>query len=140
MGFFAATRGPRVIAVGAGQRHGLTGHARRKGSRIMICTDERMAADTVTRDLVDGLTAGGMEIKVFDQSLPEVPASAIEQAVAAGRAFGPDVVLGLGGGSCMDMAKMAALFLAHGGRPQDYYGEFKDKFGISWMIVCSSTE
>lgn len=22
----------------------------------------------------------------------------------------------------------------------DYYGEFKDKFGISWMIVCSSTE
>lgn len=22
----------------------------------------------------------------------------------------------------------------------DYYGEFTDKFGISWMIVCSSTE
>lgn len=22
----------------------------------------------------------------------------------------------------------------------DYYGEFKDKFGISWMIVCSSKE
>ena len=22
----------------------------------------------------------------------------------------------------------------------DYYGEFKDKFGISWMLVCSSKE
>jgi PhnB protein len=22
----------------------------------------------------------------------------------------------------------------------DYYGEFKDKFGISWMIVCASKE
>ena len=138
MGFFAATRGPRVIAVGAGQRHGLAGHARRKGSRILICTDERMAADAVTRDLVDGLAAGGMQVKVFDQSLPEVPASAIEQAVAAGRAFGPDVILGLGGGSCMDMAKMAALFLAHGGRPQDYYGEFKVP-GPVLPVICMPT-
>jgi PhnB protein len=22
----------------------------------------------------------------------------------------------------------------------DYYGEFKDKFGISWMLVCSNKE
>ncbi len=35
------------------------------------------------------------------------------------------MVIGLGGGSCLDMAKCTALLLSHGGRLQDYYGEFK---------------
>ena len=138
MGFFAATRGPRSITVGAGQRHGLANHAARKGSRILICTDERMAADPVTRDMIDRLSAAGVQSKVFDQSLPEVPIDAINQAVEMGRAFGPDVILGLGGGSCMDMAKMAALFLAHGGKPQDYYGEFKVP-GPVVPLICMPT-
>jgi alcohol dehydrogenase len=138
MGFFAATRGPRSITVGAGQRHGLANHVRRKGSRVLICTDERMAADAVTREMIDRLSAAGVQAKVFDQSLPEVPIEAIDQAVAMGRAFGPDVVLGLGGGSCMDMAKMTALLLAHGGRPSAYYGEFKVP-GPVMPIICMPT-
>jgi alcohol dehydrogenase class IV len=35
------------------------------------------------------------------------------------------MVIGIGGGSCLDMAKCAALLLSHGGSLQDYYGEFK---------------
>ena len=138
MSFFAATRGPRTITVGVGQRHGLANHVSRKGSRLLICTDERMAADPVTRDMIDRLSAAGIESKVFDQSLPEVPIDAINQAVEMGRAFGPDAILGLGGGSCMDMAKMAALFLAHGGKPQDYYGEFKVP-GPVMPLICMPT-
>jgi len=34
-----------------------------------------------------------------------------------------DVVVGFGGGSCLDLAKVLALLLAHGGRLGDYYGE-----------------
>jgi alcohol dehydrogenase class IV len=34
-------------------------------------------------------------------------------------------VIGVGGGSCLDMAKCASLLLSQGGRLQDYYGEFK---------------
>lgn len=35
------------------------------------------------------------------------------------------MVIGIGGGSCLDMAKCAALLISHGGLLQDYYGEFK---------------
>jgi alcohol dehydrogenase len=41
------------------------------------------------------------------------------------RGFAPDLVIGIGGGSCLDMAKCASLLLSHGGELRDYYGEFK---------------
>ena len=77
------------------------------------------------RAMVDGLKAAGIAAEVFDQTLPEVPLDCIAQCVEFGRAFGPDLVIGLGGGSCLDMAKVTALLLAHGGSVRDYYGEFK---------------
>ena len=39
----------------------------------------------------------------------------IEAAAAAARAFEPDVIIGLGGGSNMDLAKCVAVLLTHGG-------------------------
>ena len=35
----------------------------------------------------------------------------------------PDAILGLGGGSNMDLAKITATVLAHGGKPRDYFGD-----------------
>ena len=52
------------------------------------------------------------------------PCTAEECAeLAAG--LDPDVVIGMGGGSCLDLAKAVAVLLAHGGQPPDYYGEFR---------------
>src|SRR3569623_506512 len=39
------------------------------------------------------------------------------------RDFRPDGVLGLGGGSNMDLAKITALVLTHGGTPGMYFGD-----------------
>ena len=39
--------------------------------------------------------------------------------------FKPDALLGLGGGSNMDLAKITAVVLAHGGSPRDYVGDDK---------------
>ena len=45
------------------------------------------------------------------------------RVVAAAKAFKPDLLLGLGGGSNMDVAKAAAAVLAHGGKAADYAGD-----------------
>ena len=51
----------------------------------------------------------------------------------------PDMVIGIGGGSCLDPAKCAALLLSHGGKLQDYYGEFKVPGPILPVIAAPTT-
>jgi alcohol dehydrogenase class IV len=51
----------------------------------------------------------------------------------------PDAVLGLGGGSNMDLAKVAATALAHGGGPRDYVGEDKVPGPIRPLVCVPTT-
>src|SRR5579864_5094129 len=60
------------------------------------------------------------------------------EALAAAREFGPDAVLGVGGGSNMDLAKITATALAHGGGPRDYLGD--DRLpGPVLPLICVPT-
>ncbi|MBX9457892.1 MAG: iron-containing alcohol dehydrogenase [Rhizobium sp.] len=125
MNHFAALRLPREILFGKGQRHALPAIAARHGKRVMICTDERFASTGMFTEIRESLEAAGLAVHVHDQVQPDVPRDTVADCVEAAKAFAPDLVIGLGGGSCLDMAKCAALLLSHGGRLQDYYGEFK---------------
>src|SRR4029077_2663750 len=62
---------------------------------------------------------------------PEPSMRAAEACVALARSFRPDALVGLGGGSNMDLAKITATILAHGGGPRDYVGDDK----ISWPLL-----
>ena len=57
------------------------------------------------------LEAAGCSVAVFDQVVADPPAEVVEQAVREGRAFAADGVLGLGGGSSLDAAKLVALLV-----------------------------
>lgn len=122
---FAAVRSPRHIVFGRGQRHALADYALQHGSRALLCTDERMGSDRQFAELVDALKFRGMQVHIYDRTEPELPVGSIHDCVAAVRSFSPDVVIGIGGGSCLDLAKAVALLLTHGGNLQDYYGEFR---------------
>jgi len=65
--------------------------------------------------LMDGLAVQGAEItRLACCGEPDLPA--LEAAIAATRAFAPQVVVGIGGGAVLDMAKaLAALIPAPGG-------------------------
>jgi alcohol dehydrogenase len=139
MTLFATMRSPRNIVFGWGQRRALPGYARALGTRALIVTDERMGGSEEIRVIVDGLEDAGIQARVFDRTLPEVPLDCIAQCVEFGRAFGPDLVIGLGGGSCLDMAKVTALLLAHGGSVRDYYGEFKVPGPVLPLIALPTT-
>ncbi|OLP57881.1 alcohol dehydrogenase [Xaviernesmea oryzae] len=122
---FAAIRLPHEILFGKGHRHALPKVAARLGSRALVCTDQRFAQTPVFAQMIAALRAASVDILVHDGVLPDVPRDSVAACVEDARGFKPDMVIGLGGGSCLDMAKCAALLLTHGGRLQDYYGEFK---------------
>jgi alcohol dehydrogenase class IV len=125
MSLFAAIRLPKEILFGKGQSRMVGVVAAKHGSRALICTDARFAATPAFSNILDGIRSAGMTLQVYDQVEPDVPYDSVPLCVEKARAFGPDVVIGVGGGSCLDMAKCAALLLAHGGVLRDYYGEFR---------------
>jgi alcohol dehydrogenase len=93
------------------------------GRRCLVVTDETLASVGVVERVVEPLRAAGVDAEIFDGGKPEPPVSIAEDCVAVGRASKPDVVLGLGGGSNMDLAKITATVLAHGGNCRDYAGD-----------------
>lgn len=125
MTHFAALRLPGEILFGKGQRHALPAIAARHGSRALVCTDERFSATPAFAEIRTALEAEGLTLLVHDRVQPDVPRDTVTVCVEEARGFAPNMVIGLGGGSCLDMAKCAALLLSHGGRLGDYYGEFK---------------
>src|SRR5947207_6014391 len=55
------------------------------------------------------------------------------------KAVQPDVLVGLGGGSNMDLAKLAATLLKHGGGPRDYVGDDKIPGPIAPLVCVPTT-
>ena len=139
MTLFAALRLPREILFGKGQRHALSTVAAKHGRRALLCTDERFAGTAVFSEIVAGLKASSVEIFVHDRVQPDVPVDTVGVCVEEARSFMPDMVIGIGGGSCLDLAKCAALLLSHGGKLQDYYGEFKVPGPILPVIAAPTT-
>ncbi|QJP12324.1 iron-containing alcohol dehydrogenase [Starkeya sp. ORNL1] len=136
---FSAIRLPAEILFGKGQRLALPAVAKRLGQRALICTDERLAASADFAQLLDGLHAAGLAVLVHDRVLPDVPRDSAAECAEAARPFAPDVVIGIGGGSCLDMAKCAALLLTHGGRLPNYYGEYKVPGPVLPIIAVPTT-
>ncbi len=139
MSLYGALRIPREIVFGKGQRSALASIAARTGKRALVCTDERFSATPVFAEMMDGLRAASVQIIVHDQVWPDVPRDSVGECVEQVRGFAPDMVIGIGGGSCLDFAKCAALLLTHGGKLQDYYGEFKVPGPVLPLIAVPTT-
>jgi alcohol dehydrogenase len=122
-GAIGVLRLPRTVLFGPGQRHAVADAVAGLGRTALVCTDPRLAASPVLAELVAELESAGVRVEVFGETEPELPVDGVIRCVQGLRGLDVDVVVGVGGGSCLDMAKVVALLLTHGGRPQDYYGE-----------------
>jgi len=132
-------RSPRAILFGDGQRHALGTVARSLGRRALVCTDERLGGDAMFGAVLKDLQACGLEVLVYDKTQAELPIAGVFECTEQARVFAPDMVIGIGGGSCMDMAKLVGVLLTHGGDLSDYYGEMKVPGPILPLIAIPTT-
>ncbi|MCP4752625.1 MAG: iron-containing alcohol dehydrogenase, partial [Proteobacteria bacterium] len=59
------------------------------------------------KKIEDALESAGFAVETWGKTLPEVPVDNVYEAVEVMRHFEPDVIFALGGGSTMDLAKVA---------------------------------
>lgn len=136
---FGVMRAPRTLLFGDGQRYALGKIAASLGRRVLICTDERFAGTPAFTALMAHLDAHDLDVRVFDQTQAELPIEGILACADLHRADKPDVIVGLGGGSCMDLAKLVSLLLTHGGTLDQYYGEFNVPGPVIPVIAIPTT-
>jgi len=136
---FGALRLPASVIFGSGQRAALGMMTAQIGKRALVCTDARLGNDPQFLAIIADLKANGVEVKVYDRTEADLPIEGISGCVAECAAFKPDVVLGIGGGSCMDMAKCVSVLLKHGGSLRDYYGENKILGPVFPVIAVPTT-
>jgi alcohol dehydrogenase class IV len=127
------------VVFGSGQRKAIGLMAAQIGKRALVCTDARMGQDAQFKAIVADIAANGVEVKVYDRTEADLPMAGITACVEEYANYKPDMVVGVGGGSCMDMAKCVAVLLRHGGSLRDYYGENKIPGPVAPVIAVPTT-
>ncbi|MEO5612662.1 MAG: iron-containing alcohol dehydrogenase [Sphingomicrobium sp.] len=103
--------GPQLIA-GAGEAAALAGKL--PDGPCLFVTDHDIVRLGLTDDCRAALEAAGKPVILFDAVEADPSRTTLEAAVAAGQAAGVTSVVGFGGGSPMDVAKLAAYLLGSG--------------------------
>jgi alcohol dehydrogenase len=116
---FAVLRAPTQVLFGAGMAAAAGRVAADHGRRVLVITDPVIAETPGFATVIDSL--GDLDVTVFSDAAVDVPSSAVDAAVALGGETEPDAIVAVGGGSVIDLAKVTALLLAHGGPLSNYY-------------------
>jgi len=94
-----------------------------KAQRAFLVTDRTLVSAGPAAPLRTMLETKGIRVAVFDGGEAEPSIRVALACYDAALQTRPDLLVGLGGGSNMDLAKIVAVLLTHGGHPRDYVGE-----------------
>src|SRR3954452_18319223 len=116
---FAVLRAPSQVLFGCGIAAPTGEVAAESGRRVLVITDPVIARTPGFATVLDSL--GALDVTVFSDAAVDVPRSAVDAAMARGEAARAEVIVAVGGGSVIDLAKVTALQLTHGAPLENYY-------------------
>jgi len=90
--------------------------------RALIVTDPGIIQFGLLDTAIENLKANNIELSIYSDVVADPPESVVIDAVAAAQAFGCDGVVGFGGGSSMDVAKLLAVLIKGEQQLADIYG------------------
>lgn len=96
-------------------------------SKAMLITDGILANSGLMEKVTSGLEAQGIDYFVYSHCEPNAPHDTVAHCVKDATAEGCDVVIGLGGGSVMDTAKLVSLWISTDTDVKEFVGLNKVK-------------
>jgi alcohol dehydrogenase class IV len=106
------------------------------GSRALIVTDPGIVSAGYAKIVEEALHSAKIEAALFDRVVPEPPARCVEDGVKMIREGKYDMVIGLGGGSSLDIAKGVAIMSTNPGKVVDYAGiDLVPKAGLPKILI-----
>jgi alcohol dehydrogenase class IV len=132
-------RSPREVLFGRGVRVALPRIIAAHGASVFICTDPVIVKTPGFTETLRDLQATGLRCTVWAVTEPELPLDAVNQAITAARTADPEVLLGFGGGSAIDLAKLVALGLSSDLPLSAHYGENLVPAGLVPIVAVPTT-
>ncbi|OHC66486.1 MAG: alcohol dehydrogenase [Rhodocyclales bacterium GWA2_65_19] len=91
-------------------------------SRVFVVTDRGLVKAGVIDDALAAIEASGLKLSLFSDVVADPPEASVLAAVAAARDVAADGVIGIGGGSSLDTAKLVALLACTAQPLAEIYG------------------
>jgi alcohol dehydrogenase len=106
------------------------------GTNVLVVIDPGLKA----AGLVDGITAplsqADIPFTVYDKVDPEPGLKLADNGARLAKKNGVDCVVGVGGGSALDIAKAISILITNGGKAEDYIGLGKiKKAGVPKIMI-----
>jgi alcohol dehydrogenase len=112
---------------------------RQQFQRVLLITDKNIERAGLLEHALRHVDNAASLVHVFDEGEAEPSLHVLAKAVAMGQELRPDAIVGLGGGSNIDVAKATALLLSHGGSLSEYFGFDKAPGPVLPLIAIPTT-
>ena len=113
------------------------------GTKVFCVYDAGVAASGIAERIIGLIKAAGLEAVPYDKVGSEAPDSVVNEGGEFARASGVDCVVGIGGGSCLDISKFFAVLLKNPPPISQYYAfKLRDLPSHAPLILiptCSGT-
>ncbi|MCS7136371.1 MAG: iron-containing alcohol dehydrogenase [Nitrososphaerota archaeon] len=131
---------PRKLIFGPDSVKQVGKEVKRFGNRTLVVTDEGVRKAGLVDKVTEVLLSEGIEFYVFDgvKTEPDLENARVVAKVSRERSY--DVVLGVGGGSCLDMAKVATVMATNEGDVEEYFGdELIKRPGLPLILIPTTS-
>jgi alcohol dehydrogenase len=129
---------PANLLFGRGTVAAVGDHCARHGDATLVVTDPGIVDAGLTDPLLESLNAAGVDFEVFDGVRPDPTLTDALDCAAAAHETDADSLVGVGGGSSMDVAKAAAA-LSAGDSAEDVLGRGNVPAGAPPTVLVPTT-
>ncbi|MDR0881881.1 MAG: iron-containing alcohol dehydrogenase [Candidatus Adiutrix sp.] len=114
---------PPVNTIGSGAVKQVGDKLKSLGAKKpLLVTDKGITAIGVTDQVVGYIKAAGLDVVVYDETVPNPTDKNVVDGLAVFQKSGTDSIVSLGGGSSHDCAKGIGILVGNGGNIRDYAG------------------
>ncbi|MFP5259220.1 MAG: iron-containing alcohol dehydrogenase [Acidobacteriota bacterium] len=111
------------VVMGPGSLKAIGAEVKRLGgTRVMIVTDPGLVKTGIAARLEELLGEAGLPLSRFDAVEPDPAFETAVKAAEVAKASGCDIIIGIGGGSSQDVAKVASILATNPGPVSAYFG------------------
>jgi len=127
----------RRIASGFGSLETLGDEIKRlKGTKVLIVTDPGIKSAGLVEIVAAILDRAKINYHFFTEVEPDPKIEVAFSSLAAAKNFGPDLIVGLGGGSSLDISKVTSVMMTNAGPIEKYFGmELVPEPGIPLILI-----